>query len=72
MRKVQIKTDSRTCRNCESMAINCGCLPPCEECKLEEGTWINTVSTIFGICALILLDSGDVIKVDLSRIKVID
>lgn len=65
---VKIKHDTRKCRICEEMAQTCNAVPSCGDCEMQSGVWVDTVKSIFETLAVVVLDTGEVVNIPVSRI----
>lgn len=71
MRRVEVEKSYAECNNCINVAEMYNQLPNCDKCQRETGEWIDTVTNFWGTKAVVILDSGKVRHVSLSKIKVI-
>lgn len=70
-RLVEITKSYSECKFCNDIADMCNEIPDCAHCKNRKGTWIDTVTSLFGTKAVVVLEDGKVETYPLDRLKVI-
>lgn len=70
-RPVEITRSFTECKFCNDMAEMCNAIPDCVNCKGRKGTWIDTITNLFGTKAVVVLDDGKVETYPLDRLKII-
>lgn len=72
MKRVKYREPRLYCGSCMDMAMSQDATPDCRECGVKYGEWIDTVSNFWGTYAIVQLDNGEIKKVSISSITVID
>lgn len=70
-RPVEITRSYADCKMCMDMADMCDQIPDCDLCKNQKGTWVDTITNMFGTKAVVILEDGKVEIYPLYRLKVI-
>lgn len=70
-RPVEITRSYADCKMCMDMADMCDQIPDCDLCKKQKGTWVDTITNMFGTRAVVVLEDGKVETYPLYRLKVI-
>lgn len=70
-RPVEITRSYSECKFCNDIADMCNEIPDCAHCKSKKGTWIDTITNMFGTKAVVILEDGKVETYPLYRLKVI-
>jgi hypothetical protein len=70
-RPVEITRSYADCKMCMDMADMCDQIPDCDLCKNQKGTWVDTITNMFGTKAVVILEDGKVETYPLYRLKVI-
>lgn len=70
-RPVEITRSYADCKMCMDMADMCDQIPDCDLCKKPKGTWVDTITNMFGTKAVVVLEDGMVETYPLHRLKVI-
>lgn len=70
-RPVEITRGYADCKMCMDMADMCDQIPDCDLCKNQKGTWVDTITNMFGTKAVVILEDGKVETYPLYRLKVI-
>lgn len=70
-RPVEITRSYADCKMCMDMADMCDQIPDCDLCKKPKGTWVDTITNMFGTKAVVILEDGKVETYPLYRLKVI-
>lgn len=70
-RPVEITRSYADCKMCMDMADMCDQIPDCDLCKNTKGTWIDTITSLLGTKAVVVLEDGKVETCPLDRLKVI-
>lgn len=70
-RPVEITRSYADCKMCMDMADMCDQIPDCDLCKKPKGTWVDTITNMFGTKAVVVLEDGSVETYPLHRLKVI-
>lgn len=68
---VEIKRSYADCKMCTDIADMCDQIPDCDLCKKPKGTWVDTITNMFGTKAVVVLEDGKVETYPLHRLKVI-
>ena len=70
-RLVEITRSYSECKFCNDIADMCNEIPDSAHCKNRKGTWIDTVTSLFGTKAVVVLEDGKVETYPLDRLKII-
>ena len=70
-RPVEITRSYSECKFCNAIADMCNEIPDCAHCKSKKGTWIDTITSLLGTKAVVILEDGKVEIYPLDRLKVI-
>lgn len=70
-RPVEITRSYVDCKMCMDMADMCDQISDCDLCKKPKGTWVDTITNMFGTKAVVVLEDGKVETYPLDRLKVI-
>lgn len=70
-RPVEITRSYADCKMCMDMADMCDQISDCDLCKNPKGTWVDTITNMFGTKAVVILEDGKVETYPLYRLKVI-
>ena len=70
-RPVEITRSYADCKMCTDMADMYDQIPDCDLCKKPKGTWVDTITNMFGTKAVVVLEDGKVETYPLDRLKVI-
>lgn len=70
-RPVEITRSYADCKMCMDIADMCDQIPDCDLCKNQKGTWVDTITNMFGTKAVVILEDGKVETYPLYRLKVI-
>ena len=70
-RPVEITRSYSECKFCNDIADMCNEIPDCAHCKSTKGTWIDTITSLLGTKAVVILEDGKVEIYPLDRLKVI-
>ena len=70
-RPVEITRSYADCKMCMDMADMCDQIPDCDLCKNQKGTWVDTITNMFGTKAVVISEDGKVETYPLYRLKVI-
>lgn len=70
-RPVEITRSYAECKFCNDIADMCNEIPDCTHCENRKGTWIDTITSLLGTKAVVVLEDGKVETYPLDRLKVI-
>ena len=70
-RPVEITRSYAECKFCNDIADMFNEIPDCTHCENRKGTWIDTITSLLGTKAVVVLEDGKVETYPLDRLKVI-
>ena len=59
-RPVEITRSYAECKFCNDIADMCNEIPDCTHCENRKGTWIDTITSLLGTKAVVVLEDGKV------------
>ena len=68
-RPVEITRSYAECKFCNDIADMCNEIPDCTHCENRKGTWIDTITSLLGTKAVVVLEDGKVETYPLDRLK---